>query len=933
MGRPGNTAEMLVGRALELARLDQLLEELRAGRGGALALIGEAGIGKSALLDELVDRAGDMTVLRSSATDLDQPLAYRTLADLLAPLWREIRESNEDEAQVLAAALGLQSQTARPSETAIGMALLDALSRASDARPVLIVLDDVEWIDESSRLALAFVARRVAVERIAVVIASRQSIEQLSWMGRPTALDIRPMPRDEAVALAAASSAPGRAPVAPAVVTLCWEATGGNTLAFAQLVQSLDDDERGGRRPPNVDHALVGELGVDFANRIEMLPVPTRLALAVTALAGPAPLAIVERALATLDLTSADLQPATEAELFATVNGASVFSHALLRTAAVATRDPADLRRVHVALAGAFEGVDEERRAWHLSDAAEWTDESVASTLVALAETYTGRGALAESARAWRRAAELSPDPLAAADRFGRALQDWWANGQAVTALEESMSPAFRVNDPTITLPRAVIAGQALAWQGNTREGIEVLRRAADDAADKLPAQAAIALSIAASFMAFTHGLDAAEVLSQEAVTRATDSGDAIAGLATAAVCGWHELLLGRTEAAMTRLAPLEMMIESLVPVGGDAAHLVLLTAMKRMVAERFADAHSLLDNLITTSGRRGWAAWSDFARRVLAAVHLRRGDLTDAWAITSENPQDTIQGGAPLGRAWGMGLAAQVAAALGWVEETERAVADAKACAAQLDLPPLDAWADAALGHLELSRGNDEIAADVLLRADDVFRSYQVNEPGLVWWHGDLVDALVRCGRTREAHEVVDRLDELTEGTDRAWARAVVCRARAGLAEPDHSEALYESAIAWHDRLDAPLERARTLLNRGEARLARGDDTSGRTDLAEAAAAFRASGAQLWTARAEALIGQPATAPEPTLMSSLTPAELRVALAVGSGLSNREVAQQLFVSVKTVDYHLHSIYLKRNLRSRTELALALAAERALLHT
>jgi len=188
MGRPGNTAEMLVGRALELARLDQLLEELRAGRGGALALIGEAGIGKSALLDELVDRAGDMTVLRSSATDLDQPLAYRTLADLLAPLWREIRESNEDEAQVLAAALGLQSQTARPSETAIGMALLDALSRASDARPVLIVLDDVEWIDESSRLALAFVARRVAVERIAVVIASRQSIEQLSWMGRPIQL-------------------------------------------------------------------------------------------------------------------------------------------------------------------------------------------------------------------------------------------------------------------------------------------------------------------------------------------------------------------------------------------------------------------------------------------------------------------------------------------------------------------------------------------------------------------------------------------------------------------------------------------------------------------------------------------------------------------------------------------------------------------------
>jgi len=924
---------MLLGRAVELARLDELLTELRAGRGGALALLGEAGIGKSALLDELVARAADMTVLRSSATDLDQPLAYRTLADLLAPLWREIRERDEGEAQVLAAALGLEAQAARPSETAIGMALLDALSRASDARPVLIVLDDVEWTDESSRLALAFVTRRVAVERIGVVIASRQPVEHVSWMGRIAPLDVEPLSADDAPALAAAASAPSRPPLAPAVVALCWDATGGNTLAFAQLVRSLDDDERSGRRPPNVDHALVGDLGAEFAKRVEQLPGATRLALAATALAGPAPLAIVERALAALGLTAADLEPAKAADVFATVNGASVFSHALLRTAAVATGSTTDLRRVHVALAGAFEGVDDERRAWHLSDSAEWTDEDVAATLVALAETYTARGALAESARAWRRAAELSPDPLVAAERFGRALLDWWANGQALAALEESMSPAFRVNEPSFALPRAVIAGQALAWQGKTREGIDVLRRAADDAAEQIPAQAAIALSVAASFMAFTHGLEAAAELSQEAVRRAGDAGDAIAGLATAAVCGWHELLLGQTEAALARLGPLEMMIESLVPVGGDAAHLVLLTAMKRMVTERFAEAQSLLDNLISTSGRRGWAAWSDFARRVLAAVHLRRGDLTDAWAITSQNPEDSIQGGAPLGRAWGLGLAAQVAAALGGVEETERAVVDAKACAAQLDLPPLDAWADAALGHLELSRGNDEVAAEVLQRADDVFRSYQVNEPGLVWWHGDLLDALTRCGRTAEAQTVLDRLDELTATTERAWARAVVFRARAALAEPDQAEALYEAALSWHDRLEAPLERARTLLSRGQSRIARGDDASGRGDVAEALTAFRASGAQLWVVRAEQLLGQPAAPREPSLLSSLTPAELRVALAVGSGLSNREVAQQLFVSVKTVDYHLHSIYLKRNLRSRTELALALAAERAVLHT
>jgi len=171
-----------------------------------------------------------------------------------------------------------------------------------------------------------------------------------------------------------------------------------------------------------------------------------------------------------------------------------------------------------------------------------------------------------------------------------------------------------------------------------------------------------------------------------------------------------------------------------------------------------------------------------------------------------------------------------------------------------------------------------------------------------------------------------------------------VVLRTRGALADHGASDELYAGALSWHDRLGSPLERARTLLSRGRTRIAHGDTAGGHADLAEAATTFRSVGAQSWLAYVETQVSAIATtspvteqrgwaAPSPSLASALSTAELRVALAVGSGRSNREVAQQLFVSIKTVDFHLRSIYRKLDLRSRTELALALAAERALLTT
>jgi DNA-binding CsgD family transcriptional regulator len=929
---------MILGRLDELERLDQQHLSVRAGRGGALALVGEAGIGKSALLDELVDRAADLTVLRSSATEVDQPLAYRTLADLLAPLWGDIRAHGGDEAEVLASAFGLQQSHDGPSDTAIGMALLEILSRASGRRAVLLVIDDAQWVDESSGLAIAFLARRVAVERVGIVVASRPPMEGVGWLRRMTRLEIGPLSVTEAPALAAAVSPAGSAALASTVVAQCWEGTGGNTLAFAELVRSLDDDERHGRREPPIEPALRGDLGQGFAVRLATLPSTTQRALAAAALTHDAPMAILERALGLLQLSSSDLQPALTAGIVTTAGGSTVFAHPLLRAAAVSLTDPTDLRVVHCALADAFAGVDDARRTWHLSSATLWPDEVIARALADLAETYGRRGALAESARAWRRSAELSPDSVLGARRFLRALQDWWLNGQTTTALEQSMSSAFRVDDAVISLQRSVIAGQALAWRGHPREGIDALRRAADDAAD-FPAQAAIALSIAASFMAMTDGLDNAASLSHAAAQKAAASGDALAEMAVAAVCGWHDLLLARTDTAVARLAPLDAVVEALVPVGGDSAHLVLLMAMYRVVAEQFDGAQRLLDDLRSVAARRGWKSTSEMATSILAAVHLRRGDLTAAWAITSEDRSDEAGDSPPLARAWGFGLAAQVAAALGRIDETHLLVEGARSFADQFDLPPLRAWANTAAGHLKLSRGDHESAAIDLVEADRVFGEYAVNEPGFIWWHGDLIDALICCDRTSEASDVLDRLDTIARRTERSWAHAVVFRGRGALAAADESEALYTTALRWHDQLGAPLERARTLFSRGRSRLARGDERNARADLIDAAAVFRASGAGLWTDQVEALIGASglkptvAAASVTALATTLSPAELRVAMAVGGGLSNREAAQQLFVSVKTVEFHLQAIYRKLNLRSRTELALAVAAERALLRT
>jgi len=404
--------------------------------------------------------------------------------------------------------------------------------------------------------------------------------------------------------------------------------------------------------------------------------------------------------------------------------------------------------------------------------------------------------------------------------------------------------------------------------------------------------------------------------------------------LLAGAIHGWHQLLIGDVEGANARLAPVIELTPLVMNIGAEGLHLAQLVAIHHVVTERWDDADALINSICQRARDNGWEATLAVASGTGAALAYRRGDLRRAFALGSGDLLDGAS--APVSRGWALALLAQITASLGLVDETEAHAAKAIEHANRFSLPVLASWAGHALGHLALSRGDVDGALRHLERTDHDFASRALREPGLVAWHGDYIEALILAGHRRRAELAVDSLADVAESTGRMWAHGVVCRARAMLATPDERVRWYDAALAWHEQLGNPLERARTLLCRGrDARTDRShDDTAGVDDLLDAASMFERLGATRWATVAtdllpNGLIRPRCASPTTRLAAVLSSAERRVADAVGRGLTNRQTAGELCVSPKTVDFHLRNIFRKLGVRTRTELALLVVANQA----
>jgi DNA-binding CsgD family transcriptional regulator len=896
----------LLGRDAERRSLAGLLDAVVDGTHTAatptLVVQGDPGAGKSALLDWLGGAASErgFTVLRTTGLEFERELAFGGLLAVLWPVLDLLDALAPAQQHALRVATGLDAEAHREvSALQVHGATLSLLSAAAEEQPVLVVVDDAHWLDRASLETLLFAASRRGVDPVGFVFAQRTSTASL--LDGFDHIELSGLDRDVARELLGAGVDEG-------VAERCWSMTGGNPLAMIEGVRGLSDRQRVGDEPLPPALPAAGRLLSTFDQRLDGLPEAAARAMGLAALASHDDLSIVAVALTALssDCSVNDLEDCEAEGLMALSGNRIAWSHPLLRSAAYQRLGGAERRAAHRALATAEQRAGHAESAlWHLSEASVGPDDGIATQLAALGRAARQRGALTAAAQAHERAAALSTSADERDRQLVAAADACWASGDlAGTAelLADQVGPAT----PARTRSQlAIVLGQVEMWTSGTAAGITVYEQHA--AAGAGEADIATSLLLHAT-TAQLLALDTAAAVrtASRSQTSALGSGDTTLQAAASAVSTLVRLFDGQAEGGAD-LSPLSQLILAVLDSGGDrpasteGVHdLAHLCAWGLLCGERWTEAADLLRRVSRSSEASGMTAASAFARVLLAEVLWRTGRWAEALAEVSQSLdlQQAVRPGQVIPGT--LAVMARLEAALGRADDCRAHVAQVLDQSPRIEL--FDAVALSALGLLELGLGHAAEAAAALDRV--AVLTDRAGEPGWLWWQGDAIEAHLAAGRPDDARRVLDRL--AAQSSTGRWSHAAAERAHALL---DEDEPRLSAAVDLFRALGTPFEEARTLLQRGRPR-----------DIAAARTIFDRLGARPWSDRASALAGQATTADQ-SLTSRLTPAELRVALAVARGASNREAADQLFVSLKTVEYHLQNIYRKLHLRSRTQLA------------
>jgi DNA-binding CsgD family transcriptional regulator len=919
----GYPAPRLRGRHKELAALERLVAGARSGQSQVLVLRGEAGVGKTALLEYAVEHAAGFRIARVAGVESEMELAFAGLEQLCAPYGHHLDSLPSPQRDALDIAFGRSAGTA-PDRFLVGLAILSLLAAAGEGRPLLCVVDDAQWLDRVSVQTLGFVARRLAADSIAMVFAVRDGADvDLAGLSDMTILGLA---TTDARALLE-SVIPGR--LDKRVSDRIVAETRGNPLALLELPRDLSAAELavGFGRPDG--RPLTGQIEQCFLGRVQSLPKQTQRLLLIAAAEPAGDVALLMRAADLLGIPADAVAPAEAAALIE-IAAQVRFRHPLVRSAAYRAADPSERRSAHHALAEATDPeVDPDRRAWHRASAAAGPDEAVATELERSADRAQARGGIAAAAAFLQRATELTSDP----DRHGARL--------VAAAQAKREAAALDSADELITIAESMpLNALQHACLVRLRAQIQLVRsRGGEHVASTVPASVAGLLDAARQFEPLDSELARDTYL--EALCAAMYGGRLCPECSESVVAK----LARNGPPGPQPLRPTDLLLDGLtlrIAEGPTAGIQTLRSALTLICAET--------DKRDSDVMRWFWQAfpiaqevaahelWNDQVWDQLSADAVRLARDTGALAVL------------PVALVYRAGVhvqAADFATATELIEEADAITAATGYAPVKYHSLVLAAWhgneteamrlIDAAVQYAT-ARGEGRVVglagyATALLNNglghyDVAFaaakKACEHDDVGLFGWClVELIEAGARCGEDEHAAAALRHLEEQTLASSTDWALGVLAGCRALLADDEAAEDLYLEAIDRLEKTRIAVHLARVRLLYGEWLRRANRRVDSRVQLHAAYESLARIGAEAFSMRARREIqatGERVHRRSATSTTGLTPQQARIARLAADGHTNSEIAAQLFISVHTVEFHLRKVFPKLGITSRRQL-------------
>jgi DNA-binding CsgD family transcriptional regulator len=912
----GMVGSGLRGRRGECTRLDDLLAEVRAGRSAALVMEGEAGVGKTALLQYVADSAADLRVVRAAGVESEMELAFAALHQMCGPVLDRLARLPAPQRDALGTAFGLQ-EGPPPDRFLIALAVLSLLAEAAEDTPMVCLIDDARWLDRASARVLAFAARRLVAESVLMIFAVREPSADLD--GLPGML-VQGLPEADGRALLKSAVA---WPLDERVADQIVAETHGNPLALLELPRGLSPAQlAGGFGLPGRAEALPlpGRIEDSFLRRVEALPAPARQWLVIAAAEPTGNLTLLWRAAARLGI-SASAGDAAVQDGLAEIGARVRFRHPLVRSAIYRSASAAERQAAHRALAEVTDPLlDPDRRVWHRAAAASGPDEDLAVELERSAGRALGRGGLTAAAAFLERAAALTPD---SALRTGRRLA----------------------------------AAQAKAQAGLPDAALELLAQAEAGPADEL-LRARIGLLRGQMAFASSHGADASRLLLDTA--RQLERLDARLARETYLDTLAAAIFVGRLQGGVS-LPEVARAALSAPPAPEPArAPDLLLVGLAVLITDGYGPGTPALQPAVA-GFRNGEVTIGEELRWFFVACHAAH-DLWDdeGWyALSARHLQLARDAGAlsvlPLALAQRVGVllhAGELRAAATLVDETA-AITEAT----RNDLPPYSALALAGwqgrpaetarliraaterltvrgegMG-LGLVRHTSAVLSNGLGRYRDALAAaeeasdYPLEFGFANWGLAELVEAAARCGETARAAGAVSRLARTTRHSGTHWGLGIEARSRALVSEGEAAELLYREAIDRLGQCRGAFALARAHLIYGEWLRRENRRADAQAQLRTAHGMFAEMGAEAFAERARGELlatGETVRKRPAGVRDELTPQERQIARRARDGQSNSQIAAELFLSPRTVEWHLRKVFTKLGISSRRQLRDAL---------